>query len=113
MYPRVEDFRAVRDDEYDPERGLRRGRTSRISGTAIALLLLLWLVAAAGFGGLIAVWTGNHHVRLWESKFGGSKGEGGGEARRRSNCSGADRGAVKVPQIQARSSNFNGFRITP
>lgn len=59
MYPRVEDFRIRHDDDdekYDPERGLRRGN-SRYSGSLIALLLLVWIIAATLFGGIVVVLT--------------------------------------------------------
>jgi len=71
MYPRVEDFRALRrdDDEYDPERGLRRGN-KRYSGGCIAALLLVWIVVATLFGGIVVLWTKGNTEQTWLCKSG-------------------------------------------
>lgn len=82
-------------DEYDPERGLRRGK-GQISGTTITILLIIWIIAAAVFGGIVVYWTQDQHVQLWECKF--------GDWIHR--ILGADRDAVTVPPIQARALSF-------
>jgi hypothetical protein len=91
MYPRVEDFRVLRNDnEYDPERGLRRG-SSRYSG-AIALLLLVYILVAALIGSSVVFWTADAG-QAWTCKSGEWSGV---------SVSAADCGAVAVPHIQAR-----------
>jgi hypothetical protein len=82
MYPRVEDFRVNvlrNDDECDAEYGLlrsvRRGRTdSRLSGSRIALLLLVWIIGATLFGGIstVLLWTTRTRTRdrAWACKSG-------------------------------------------
>jgi hypothetical protein len=72
MYPRVEDFKAFPrdyDDAYDPERGLRRGR-SRYSRTFFAIVLLALIVAAILFGGIVVLWTSEDAGRAWMGKSG-------------------------------------------
>ena len=71
MYPRVEDFRVLRrdDDEYDPERGLRRG-SSRYCRRLVALLLLVWIIAATLFGGIVMLWTSENAGQAWICKSG-------------------------------------------